>query len=69
VSDHIEIKGGAGEFDAAVIAVVVDQIARAESAARQKRGQRKAGLSAWVRAESQEQPGRPRERVWPDRGT
>jgi hypothetical protein len=66
VTDHIEIKGGAGEFDAAVIAVVIDRIAREEAAARQKRGARKPGLSAWVRALSQEQPGEPRDQVWPE---
>ncbi len=66
MSDHIEIKGGAGEFDAAVIAVVVDQMRRAEVTAGQRRGQRKKGLSAWVRAQSQQQPGKPREQVWPE---
>lgn len=62
----IEIKGGAGEFEAAVIAVVLDRIAREEAAARQGKGTRKPGLSAWVRALSQDQPGKPREQAWPD---
>jgi hypothetical protein len=66
VSDRIEIKGGASEFDAAVIAVVIDRIAREETAARQERGSRKPGLSSWVRALSQEQPGKPRDQVWPE---
>lgn len=66
MSDRIEIRGGAGEFDAAVIAVVIDRITREEVAARQSRGARKPGLSAWVRALYQEQPGKPREQVWPD---
>lgn len=66
MTEHIEIKGGASEFDAAVIAVVIDRIAREEAAARQGRGTRKSGLSAWVRALSQEQPGKPRDQVWPE---
>lgn len=66
MTDHIEIKGGASDIDAAAIAAVIDQIARDEAAARQKRGARKPGLPAWVRALSQEQPGKPRDQVWPD---
>lgn len=66
MTDQIEIKGGAGEFEAAVIAVVLDQIAREETAARQRRGGRKPGLPAWVRAVRPEDPGSTREKVWPD---
>lgn len=44
-----EIKGGATEFEAAVIAVVLDRIARDEAAARQGLGRRPPGLPAWVR--------------------
>lgn len=62
----IEIRGGAGEFEAAVIAVVIDRIAREEAAAREGKGTPKPGLSAWVRALAPEQPGRAREQVWPD---
>lgn len=65
MSDLIEIKGGAGEFEAAVIAVVLDRIARDEAAARQGQGGRKPGLSAWVRALSPEEPNMPREQVFP----
>ena len=67
MTDGIEIKGGAGEFEAAVIAVVLDQIARDETEARQGRtGSDGSGLSAWVRALLAEQPGVPREITWPD---
>jgi hypothetical protein len=66
MTDKIEIKGGAGEFEAAVIAVVLDRIAREETAARQRRGGRKPGLSAWVRAVQHDDPGAPRQEVWPD---
>lgn len=63
---NIEIRGGAGEFEAAVIAVVIDRIAREEQAARQGVGQRKPGLSAWVRALNPDEPHMPREQVRPD---
>lgn len=66
MTDIIEIKGGADEVDAAAIAAVIDRIARDEAAARQKSGARKPGLPAWVRALSQEQPGKPRDQVWPE---
>jgi len=66
MAEGFEIKGGAGEFEAAVIAVVVDRIAREEKAARQKRPDRLPGLSAWARALSPEEPNMPREVVTPD---
>lgn len=62
----VEIKGGAGEFEAAVIAVILDRIAREELAARQGRGGGGPGLPAWVRALEPEVPNLPRELVWPD---
>ncbi len=61
----IEIKGGAGEFEATVIAVVIDRIAREEEAARQGRGLGEPGLSPWVRAISNDDPRLPRDQVWP----
>jgi len=73
--DRVEIRGGAGEFEAAVIAVVLDQIARDELTERQgKVGSPRPGLSAWVTALHPEQPhvplglqvGVPREVTWPD---
>lgn len=63
----IEIRGGASEFEAAIIAVVLDRIAREEAEARAGRGgQHKPGLSAWVRALNPEDPVLPRESVFPD---
>ncbi|HZD23911.1 MAG TPA: hypothetical protein VE569_10995 [Acidimicrobiia bacterium] len=62
----IEIKGGADEVDAAVVAIVLDRIAREEAAARQGRGAPKTGLPAWVRAVQPDDPRIPREQVWPD---
>jgi len=46
----VEIKGGASEVEAAVIAVVLDRIAQEEAAARQGRGEPTPGLSPWVTA-------------------
>lgn len=66
MTDFIEIKGGAGEFEAAVIAVVIDRITREESSARQWRGDRGPGLPAWIRVLQPEEPGHPREIVWPE---
>ena len=67
MAEIAEIRGGAGEFEAAVVAVVIDQLAREELEARQgKGGKATSGLPAWVRAFSQETPDRPREKVWPD---
>lgn len=62
----LDIKGGAGEFEATVIAVVIDRIAREEEAARQGKGRGEPGLSAWVRAISHDDPRLPRDQVWPD---
>ncbi|MGH3651193.1 MAG: hypothetical protein ACRDU9_10850 [Acidimicrobiia bacterium] len=62
----IEIRGGAGQFEAAVIAVVLDRIARDEAAARQGQGRAKPGLPAWVRAIMPEDPDAPGEQVYPD---
>lgn len=62
----IEIKGGAGEFEAAVIAVVLDQIAREEHAIRQGKRKRGNELPAWVRAVQPERPLPPRDLVRPD---
>lgn len=50
MADRMEIRGGAGEFEAAVIAVVLDQIERDERSAAASAGGRSAGLPAWIRA-------------------
>jgi hypothetical protein len=46
----IEIQGGAGEFEAAVIAVVLDRIAEEEKRARQGRPKSESELSNWIKA-------------------
>jgi hypothetical protein len=50
MSRRVEIRGGAGEFEAAVIAVVLDRIAQEEATLHQGRGRSRPGLSAWVKA-------------------
>jgi hypothetical protein len=65
----IDIRGGAGEFEAAVVAVIIDRIAHEESAARQRRGGRGPGLPAWVlaiRSVDPPDPRHPREIVAPE---
>jgi hypothetical protein len=64
--EGLEIKGGSDEFEAAVIAVVLDQIARDEKGVREGRPDRSPGLPAWVRALSPEEPNMPRELVTPE---
>jgi hypothetical protein len=67
--EGLRIKGGADEFEAAVIAVVLDQIAREEKSSREGRKSQPDGrfLSAWVRAALlPEDPANPRETVRPD---
>lgn len=50
MSDRIEIKGGAGIFEAAVVAVVLDHI-KIEKKARTSAGDRTDNrLPAWIRA-------------------
>ncbi len=63
--DRPEIKGGAGEFEAAVIAVVLDRIRLEEKAAARGRALRDAGLPAWIRAIQPDEPTLPLEMVWP----
>lgn len=66
MSERVRIRGGAGEFDAAVIAVVLDRIAREEAAARRSRGKPERGLPAWVRVIKPGEPRRPGDIVHPD---
>jgi hypothetical protein len=63
--DAIEIKGGAGEFEAAVIAVVLDRIAEEERAARQGSRNESRSLSPWVLSAYPEEPTLPTEIVKP----
>ena len=64
--EGVQIKGGASEFEAAVVAVVLDQIARDEKSASEGRTKADSGLSAWVRAMYPEEPDQPRDLVFPD---
>jgi hypothetical protein len=64
--EGVEIRGGADEFEAAVIAIVLDRIDSEESAARSGVGRRGPELPAWVRALPQEIPLRSPQAVFPD---
>ena len=62
MGDRFEISGGAGEFEAAVVAVVLDRIAQEEQAAIQ--GAPRRSLSAWIRALDLEESDSPFEAVY-----
>lgn len=63
--EGVEIRGGAGEFEAAVIAVVLDRIAEEEKAARRGPIRDSVALSPWMLADRPEEPNLPREIVRP----
>lgn len=56
--ENIEIRGGAGEFEAAVIAVVLDRLAEEDKAVK-RNPPRSPGLPAWVRALEPDDPTHP----------
>lgn len=67
MTESPEIRGGATEFEAAVVAVILDRIAREEKAAAERRTEQTPVLSAWVRAVRPDPPEHPldmRRPVW-----
>jgi hypothetical protein len=64
--EGIRIKGGAGAFEAALIAVVLDHITREEDTMRRTPPGGARGLPAWMRAELTDDPDMPLELVEPD---
>ncbi len=67
MAERVDIRGGAGEFEAAVIAVVLDEIARQERRGAEGRPVASSLMPAWIRALSpRDEPNMPREAVWPD---
>lgn len=64
--EGIRIKGGAGEFEAALIAVVLDHITREEDATRRTPPGGNRALPAWIRADLNDDPEAPLELVEPD---
>lgn len=62
--DGVVIKGGAGAFEAAVIAVVLDRITEEERAAREGR-RNEPSLSSWMRVGRLEEPNMPRDILLP----
>jgi len=65
--EGIRIKGGAGAFEAALIAVVLDHITREEDASRRFPAGGARGMPAWIRAALPDEPDTPLELVEPDR--
>ena len=66
MSDKLRITGAPTEFEAAVIAVVVDRLVQEEAVESAKSSSSETtSRPAWVRAVSQERPGEPRDQVWP----
>jgi hypothetical protein len=65
-NDGIVIKGGAGEWEAAVIAVVLDRIVEEERAAREGR-RNESAMSPWKLAGLPEEPNMPLEIIRPRR--
>lgn len=61
-----EITGGADEFEAAVIAAVLDRLDREEGVVRRGAGSAGNGLPAWIRVNLPEESRFPWERVTPD---
>lgn len=59
MTEPIEIKGGAGEFEAAVVAVVFDHIVIEERERRSGRDKIDNRLPAWVRAINPDRAGFP----------
>jgi len=70
MADAIEIRGGASEFEAAVIAVVLDRINQDEKAAKERKSKSSPILPAWVRAMRDDKPLHPLDTngpAWVDR--
>jgi hypothetical protein len=65
--ERFEIKGGAGEFEAGVVAIVLDHLKGEEEAARSAVPRVTNDIPAWVRAMPQTAPGQPVPLVTPDR--
>jgi hypothetical protein len=61
VISGIQIKGGASEFEAALIAVVLDRIAEEERVVRQAPRDGSRPLPAWMMAGLPEEPNMPRD--------
>lgn len=59
MNDGVEIRGGASEFEAAVIAVVLDRIAQDEKTAAERSSRNPPVLPAWVRAVRPADPAHP----------
>lgn len=63
--EGVDIRGGAGEFEAAVIAVVLDRIAEEERLARKGPPPNSRVLPPWMLAGRPEEPNMPRDLLRP----
>ena len=63
--ENVEIRGRPGEFEAAVIGVVLDRIAEEERVARQGPRRDSRSLPAWMLAGRPEEPNMPRDLLRP----
>jgi hypothetical protein len=61
----VQIRGGASEFEAALIAVVLDRIAEEERVGRQAPRDGSRPIPAWMMAGRPEEPNMPRDIVRP----
>lgn len=68
MSDRMQIRGGAGPFEAAAVAAVVNHVLESEQAARVRRPANANRFPAWVRALHPHDPDDPLRFVAPDHG-
>lgn len=66
MTDPLRIKGGAGPFEAAVLAAVIDHVLQSERAARRRRPDVTPRPPAWVRAAQPRNPDDPLDIIYPD---
>jgi hypothetical protein len=66
MTEPIQIKGGAGPFEAAALAAVIDHVLESEKAARRRRPDSANRPPAWMRAVQPRNPDDPLEILYPD---
>lgn len=66
MTDRIQIQGGAGPFEAAALAAVIQHVLETERAARSRRPDTGNRPPAWVRAVQPRNPADPLDVIYPD---
>lgn len=66
MTDRIQIQGGAGPFEAAALAAIIDHVLESEKAARRRRPDSANRPPAWVRAVQHRDPEDPMNAIYPD---